>query len=205
MKKVLGRSAVKPRKYSPENVLSRRGLIRWNNGGADARGSHVWGPSLIHAGPRGKRSATDWRDPRPAGRALCRRLLLLARPRGRGRTPASGGDCRRHRGPPSTLRLWMDSTLNSASNQGLCARRGGRGRAEHGLRRRWLREEMGLATTMVPARGKGHGHGRRSEWISLVVEGAREGLGLGRIEGGKRRWPRPRWRVESAPGARASG
>ena len=32
-----------------------------------------------------------------------------------------------------------------------------------------LREEMRLKAIVAPARGKGHGHGRRSEWISLVV------------------------------------
>ena len=42
-------------------------IVEMNSGGADACGSHGWGPSLIHAGPQGQRPATDWRGPRLPG------------------------------------------------------------------------------------------------------------------------------------------
>ena len=45
----------------------------------------------------------------------------------------------------------------------------------------WLRVEMGLEAIEAPARGKGHGDGRRSGGVLLVVVEGGEELGAARI------------------------
>ena len=158
-------------------------LIRWNSGGADACGSHGWGPSLIHAGADRVNAQPLTGGARGQGVGLARRRLpplpgpteakAGALPAPAWAAPAVSDDAE-HTGELRAMRR-----IRSGSTRP--PRRGGaEGRPRRwGLQRRRLVEGHGPGG--APAMSRGEGETRRSGVELLVVEKGRGKLGFGLI------------------------
>ena len=132
-------------------------LIHLNSGGADACGSHGWGPSLIHVGWAGQRPATDWRGPRPAGRLQGGQRPCLLPPDGalgRGEATRSGDESGRLRPPLAAPDPPERSGDGGAPIPALNGPRRGRERGHHGPWRTAARS--GLGARLGWRNGKGN-------------------------------------------------
>ena len=171
------------RKSENVNRGIRFHLIRWNSGGADACGSHEWGPTLFHVGGlvNGQRPTSGAeRGAGPTGRGRgCRRLprfLSLARAaRGQGRRRRPCSQLR----PPTTMPyIPLDSGDGGGPVYGWCGRRRGRRRAGHHPRRTAASGFDGVGATVRPATNGVDVEDLRGLGGALVVIEGGEGLGL---------------------------
>ena len=117
-------------------------LMQRNSGGADACGSHGWGTSLIHAGPRGQRPPADrWGRMEMGPTRLLSFSSSSLRPDGN-RGGRQGGDRRRGgqlQPSQAQARAPAGSGWSAAPTQTRKGRRGGPGATELTATGRWQR------------------------------------------------------------------